>query len=105
MRHAGLENDVTWSGLAREKRQSLLSVLKCFPLGSVRDVPLDQGEISAGGVSLGEVNPKTMQSRLVPQFFLCGELLDYAGEIGGFNLQAAFSTGWVAGVNAAKAVE
>jgi hypothetical protein len=104
MRHAGLENDLTWSGLAREKRQSLLTALKRFPLGNVRDVPLDQGEISAGGVSLGEVNPKTMCSRVVQHLFLCGELLDYAGEIGGFNLQAAFSTGWMAGVNAAKAV-
>lgn len=102
MRHAGLENDVTWSGLAKEKRQSLLLVLKRFPLGSVRDVPLDQGEISAGGVSLSEVNPKTFCSRVVPHLFLCGELLDYAGEIGGFNLQAAFSTGWVAGVNASR---
>ncbi len=104
MRHAGLETDVTWSALARENRHSLLSVLKRFPLGSVRDVPLDQGEISAGGVSLGEVNPKTMSSRVVPHLFLCGEILDYAGEIGGFNLQAAFSTGWVAGENAAKTV-
>ena len=102
MRHAGLENDLTWSGLAREKRQSLLLALKRFPLGSVRDVPLDQGEISAGGVSLSEVNPKTLCSRVVPNLFFCGEILDYAGEIGGFNLQAAFSTGWVAGVNAAK---
>ena len=105
MRQATLDNDVTWSGLTKEKRQSLLSVLKRFPLGSVRDVPLDQGEISAGGVSLGEVNPKTMQSRMVPQLFLCGELLDYAGEIGGFNLQAAFSTGWIAGVNALQALQ
>ena len=104
MRHAGLGNDVTWSGLAKEKRQSLLSTLKRFPLGSVRDVPLEQGEISAGGVSLGEVNPKTMCSRVVPNLFLCGELLDYAGEIGGYNLQAAFSTGWMAGVNAVKPV-
>jgi predicted Rossmann fold flavoprotein len=100
MRQATLENDVTWSGLVREKRQSLLAVLKRFPLGNVREVPLDQGEVSAGGVSLAEVNPKTMQSRIVPKLFLCGELLDYAGEIGGFNLQAAFSTGWVAGTHA-----
>ena len=105
MRHAGLENEVTWSGLSREKRQSLLAVLKRFPLGSVRDVPLDLGEISAGGVSLGEVNPKTMCSRIVPYLFFCGEILDYAGEIGGFNLQAAFSTGWMAGVNALHAVQ
>ena len=100
MRQAALENDVTWSVLVREKRLSLLAVLKRFPLGSIREVPLDQGEVSAGGVSLAEVNPKTMQSRIVPKLFLCGELLDYAGEIGGFNLQAAFSTGWIAGTHA-----
>lgn len=104
MRHSGLDNDVTWSGLTKENRQSLLRVLKRFPLGSVREVPLDQGEISAGGLVLGEVNPKTMCSRVVPHLFLCGELLDYAGEIGGFNLQAAFSTGWMAGANAADSV-
>ncbi len=100
MREANLDNDVTWSGLLREKRQSLLLALKHFSLGNVLDVPLDHGEISAGGVLLDEVNPKTMESRLVPNLFFCGELLDYAGEIGGYNLQAAFSTGWIAGSNA-----
>ncbi len=100
MRQAGLDNDVTWSGLLKEKRQSLLLALKHFSLGNVLDVPLDQGEISAGGVLLDEVNPRTMESRLVPNLFFCGELLDYAGEIGGYNLQAAFSTGWIAGSNA-----
>lgn len=102
IRHSLLEIDITWSGLHKELRQSLLAVLKRFPLGTVREVPLDQGEVSAGGVVLGEVNPKTMQSRLVPGLFLCGEILDYAGEIGGYNLQAAFSTGWTAGTNALK---
>jgi predicted flavoprotein YhiN len=43
-----------------------------------------------------------MQSRIVPGLFICGELLDYAGEIGGYNLQAAFSTGWTAGFNSVK---
>ncbi len=100
MQRAGLDNDVTWSTLSRDKRQSLLTTLQAFPIGSVRDVPLDQGEISAGGVVLSEINPKSMESRLVPKLFLCGEILDYAGEIGGFNLQAAFSTGWMAGSNA-----
>ncbi|MEE9905901.1 MAG: aminoacetone oxidase family FAD-binding enzyme [Chlorobium sp.] len=97
MRHAGIPADVQLSGLERGKRISLLQTLKRFPLGSVKSVPLEKGEVSAGGVSLGEVNPKTMQSRIVPGLFFAGELLDYAGEIGGFNLQAAFSTGWLAG--------
>lgn len=101
MRTAELDSDVSWAGLSRENRQSLFGVLKRFPLGKVREIPLEQGEISAGGVSLSEVSTKTMQSRIVPGLFLCGELLDYAGEIGGFNLQAAFSTGWTAGHHAA----
>ncbi|NTW69233.1 MAG: aminoacetone oxidase family FAD-binding enzyme, partial [Chlorobiaceae bacterium] len=102
MRQAAVESEVTWSTLSKEKRLSLLAVLKRFPLGRVREIVLDQGEVSAGGVSLAEVNPKSMQSRVVPNLFLCGELLDYAGEIGGYNLQAAFSTGWMAGQNAVK---
>jgi predicted Rossmann fold flavoprotein len=104
MREAALDSEVTWSTLPREKRQSLLAVLKRFPLGRVRDVELDPGEVSAGGVSLAEVNPKSMLSRVVPNLFFCGELLDYAGEIGGYNLQAAFSTGWMAGLNAVKSL-
>jgi len=97
MRHAGIPEDEQLSRLARTKRIALLQTLKRFPLGAVKAVPLEEGEVSAGGVSLGEVNPKTMQSRIVPGLFFAGELLDYAGEIGGFNLQAAFSTGWLAG--------
>ncbi|ABL65583.1 BaiN/RdsA family NAD(P)/FAD-dependent oxidoreductase [Chlorobium phaeobacteroides] len=102
MRHAALEPDVRWSELKKDERKSLLDVLKRFPMGTVKSVPLDEGEVSAGGIALKEVNPKTMESRLVPGLYCCGELLDYAGEIGGFNLQAAFSTGWTAGRNAAE---
>ena len=105
MKHAGLEEDVTWSTLPKIGRKKLLTVLKCFPLGEVGRVPLEQGEVSAGGTALREVNPKTMESRVVPGLFLCGELLDYAGEIGGFNLQAAFSTGWLAGSSAASQLQ
>ncbi|NTV98168.1 MAG: NAD(P)/FAD-dependent oxidoreductase [Chlorobiaceae bacterium] len=102
---SGIDERTAWSSLEKEKRKSLLSVLKRFPLGTVRKVPLDEGEVSAGGVSLGEINPKTMHSRIVPGLFICGELLDYAGEIGGYNLQAAFSTGWAAGRNAALIIQ
>ncbi|NTW62801.1 MAG: aminoacetone oxidase family FAD-binding enzyme [Chlorobiaceae bacterium] len=102
MQHADLDPDVRWSELKREERKSLLDVLKQFPIGVVKAVPLDEGEVSAGGIALKEINPKTMESRLVAGLYCCGELLDYAGEIGGFNLQAAFSTGWTAGKSAAE---
>jgi predicted Rossmann fold flavoprotein len=104
LRQAGISPGVTMSGLARQQRQRLVSVLKRFPLGTVRKVPLDRAEVSAGGIALGEIDPKTMQSKLHPRLYCCGEILDYAGEVGGFNLQAAFSTGWVAGMNAAFAL-
>jgi hypothetical protein len=55
-------------------------------------------------VSLQDVNPKTMQSRLVPSLYFAGEVLDVAGEVGGFNLQAAYSTGWIAGKSVAKQI-
>jgi predicted flavoprotein YhiN len=53
--------------------------------------------VTRGGISLAEVNPKTMESRLVPDLFFAGELLDYDGDTGGFNIQAALSTGRLAG--------
>ena len=81
----------------------LASTLKGWPLGAVRHVPLERGEVVAGGVPLAEVDPQTMQSLVMPGLYLCGEVLDIAGPVGGYNLQAAWSTGWVAGEAAACA--
>lgn len=102
MTRAGIGREQTLSVLTRQQRLELAGVLKRFLLGTARTVPLDKAEVSAGGVSLTEIDPKTMRSRLHPRLFCCGELLDYAGEVGGFNLQAAFSTGWVAGRHAVR---
>jgi predicted Rossmann fold flavoprotein len=57
----------------------------------------EKAEVTAGGVALDEVDSRTMQSKLVPNLFLAGEILDLDGLIGGYNFQAAFSTGWLAG--------
>lgn len=99
---AGIGREQTAGTLAKGGRRKLVSALKLFPLGRARKVPLDRAEVSAGGVALREVDPKRMQSRLHRRLFCCGELLDYAAEVGGFNLQAAFSTGWTAGANAVR---
>ncbi|MDX2129180.1 MAG: aminoacetone oxidase family FAD-binding enzyme [Chloroherpetonaceae bacterium] len=93
--------DQKWNSLQKEKRKSIASILKSFKLGRVLEVPIEKGEVSAGGVSLKDVNPKTMQSRLIQNLYFAGEVLDVAGEVGGFNLQAAYSTGWVSGEHAA----
>jgi predicted Rossmann fold flavoprotein len=57
----------------------------------------EKAEVTAGGVDLAEVDSRTMESKLVPNLYLAGEILDLDGFIGGYNFQAAFSTGWVAG--------
>ena len=57
----------------------------------------DQAQVTAGGLQTGEFDPRTMQSRLVPGLYACGEVLDVAGDCGGFNLQWAWSSGWLAG--------
>ncbi|MFN3394525.1 MAG: NAD(P)/FAD-dependent oxidoreductase, partial [Candidatus Thermochlorobacter sp.] len=90
-----------WHDLKRAQRRKLISVLKQFSIGEVKEVPIERGEVSAGGVALSDINPKTMESRIVPNFYVVGEALDLTGEIGGFNLQAAYSTGWLAGISAA----
>ena len=61
-----------------------------------------KAEVTAGGVSLDEVDSRTMRSKLVPDLFLAGEVLDLDGPIGGYNFQAAWSTGWLAGTKAAE---
>jgi len=99
----GLEARATLNAqLDRKARNRLVETLKAWKLGVVRTVPLEKGEVVAGGVSLDEVDPQMMASRLVRGLFLCGEVLDIAGPVGGYNLQAAFATGFVAGESAAR---
>ncbi len=101
---ANLPENKPLSQLKKSERQALLNCLKAYPLGNVKSLPIEKGEISAGGVLLKEINPKTMESRLMEGLYFCGEVLDYAGEIGGYNFQAAYSTGWLAGKNAVKSL-
>jgi predicted Rossmann fold flavoprotein len=96
-----IDVSTTFGQLDRKARNRLLIQLKSWTIGTVRHVPLEKGEVVAGGVSLDEVDPKTMESKIVAGLYLCGEVLDIAGPVGGYNLQAAFATGFVAGESAA----
>ncbi|MDD2620136.1 MAG: NAD(P)/FAD-dependent oxidoreductase [Syntrophomonadaceae bacterium] len=87
--------------VTRDERKKLLHLLKYFELSIVKTRPLAEAIVTAGGVDVKEVNPRTMESRLLKGLFFAGEILDVDGYTGGFNLQAAFSTGFVAGKNAA----
>ncbi len=84
-----------------KKRKKLRYWLKNFQLPISGFRGFDEAIVTAGGVDLGQVDPRTMQSKLVPGLYIAGELLDLQGDTGGYNLQAAFSTGWLAGRSAA----
>jgi len=86
------------------ERKRLVSLLKSLRFDIVGPLPLAAAMVTAGGVSLKEVDPRTMASRLVAGLYFCGEVLDLDADTGGYNLQAAFSTGYVAGEQAAKFV-
>jgi predicted Rossmann fold flavoprotein len=102
LERAGVDGTTRANQLPKKGRNRLVEVLKRWELGAIRAIPLEKGEVVAGGVSLEEVDPSTMQSRLIRGLYLCGEVLDLAGPVGGYNLQAAFSTGYVAGESAAQ---
>ena len=74
--------------------------LKKFDIPVSGTLGFNKAEVTAGGVALGEVDSHTMESRLAPGLYFAGEVLDIDGPIGGYNFQAAFSTGWLAGENA-----
>jgi len=103
LRRAGVDPAGRCSTLTREQRRSLTHMMRSWDLGRVSTIDLQRGEVTAGGVSLAEVDPHTMHSRVKHGLYLCGEVLDIAGRVGGYNLQAAFSTGFVAGDAAAEA--
>jgi predicted Rossmann fold flavoprotein len=89
--------------ISAEERKRLRLWLKDFSVQISGHRSYDEAIITAGGVSLKEINPRTMESRLIKGLYFCGEVLDLDGDTGGYNLQEAFSTGWLAGRSAAKA--
>jgi predicted Rossmann fold flavoprotein len=88
--------------VSTKERTRLRRWLKDFRLEVTGHRPIREAIITAGGVDTREVNHKTMESRKTKGLFIAGELLDIHGDTGGYNLQAAFSTGWVAGLSAAS---
>ena len=88
--------------LSRAERQRLVDVLKAFVVPITGTRPLAEAIVTAGGVSLKEIDPKTMESKLIKGLFIAGEVMDIDGYTGGYNLQAAFSTGYAAGTFAAQ---
>ena len=80
----------------------LVQVFKGWNFTAVGTRSWPHAQVMAGGISTGDVNPKTLESKKVPGLYITGELLDIDGDCGGFNLQWAWSTAYVAGSSAAK---
>jgi len=99
-----IPGDKKGNQITAEERQRLKTLLTDLRLTVSGTRPLEEAIITAGGISLKEVDPRTMESKIIKGLFLCGEVLDIQGKTGGYNLQAAFSTGWVAGESAAERV-
>jgi len=98
-----LPSDLKGNQVTTAERRQLRHWLKDFSFEVTGHRPIEEAIITAGGVNLKEIEPRSMESRLVHGLYFVGEVLDINGPTGGYNLQAAFSTGWLAGRSAASA--
>lgn len=92
------------SQITAEERARLRGLLKDFRLTIAGARPIAEAIVTAGGVALDELDPRTLESRLIRGLYCCGEVIDVHADTGGYNLQAAFSTGYLAGDSAARAL-
>jgi predicted Rossmann fold flavoprotein len=93
---AGVPIDRRLAELSRSERPALVGAAKALAMRVSGSRGFAKAEVTAGGVALDEVDSRTMQSKIVPNLYLAGEILDFDGFIGGYNFQAAFSTAWLA---------
>ncbi len=102
---AGIAGEKKAHDLTKAERRRLLEVFKAFAVEVSGPRPVEEAIVTSGGVKVGEVDPRTMQSKRVPGLFFAGELLDVDAYTGGFNLQIAWATGRAAGLGAAAYLE
>lgn len=98
---ANIDPAVTCATVSQEKMRLFVSLCKAFTFDVNGTLPLEKAFVTGGGVSIKEIVPKTMESKLTEGLFFCGEILDIHGYTGGYNITSAFVTGRLAGVNAA----
>lgn len=97
---SGIEPSLKVNQISREMRAALIKAIKTMPLHITGFRPIEEAIITGGGISVKEINPSTMESKLVKGLYFAGEIIDADAYTGGFNLQIAFSTGFAAGKNA-----
>ena len=96
---AKLDGEKKINSVTKEERLKLLKTLKGFEIEIKGFRPIEEAIVTAGGISIKEINPKTMESKIVEGLYFAGEIIDVDAYTGGFNLQIAYSTGYTAGMN------
>lgn len=94
-----IDPEKTVNQITKEERLNLVESIKRFPLNFKRFRPIEEAIITSGGVSTKQINPSTMESKLVPNLYFAGEVIDVDALTGGYNLQIAYSTGYLAGMS------
>lgn len=97
---AGVDPHKETGNVSKEERKAILTLIKALPLTVTGTRPIEEAIITSGGIKVSEINPKTMESRILKGLYFAGEIIDVDAYTGGFNLQIAFSTGVLAGENA-----
>lgn len=98
----GIDERKKVNSITKEERKRILNTLKNFEIPLDRFRPIEEAIITSGGIDVKDITPKDMQSKIVPGIYFAGEIIDVDAYTGGFNLQIAFSTGYLAGKNAAE---
>jgi hypothetical protein len=98
---ANVSGDTTCQQLPKKAAANMAEAMKRFVIQANGTLPLAQAFVTGGGVHLKEINPKTLESKIMPGLFFCGEILDIHGYTGGYNITAALCTGYTAGKHAA----
>ena len=99
---AGVKDKKFTAELTQQELDAVCSAVKGFVIELTEPMGMDNAQVTAGGVLTADFDSATMQSRLVPGLYACGEVLDIDGDCGGYNLQWAWSSGYLAGTNAGK---
>ncbi len=102
VKYCGIEPRKKVNSITKEERKKILTSLKSFKIPLCGTRPIEEAIVTSGGVSTKEISPKTMESKLMPGLYFAGEMIDVDAYTGGYNLQIAFSTGYLAGKSAAE---
>ena len=96
---SGIDENKRVNEVTKEERKTLIQLLKNFTITIKQFRPVEEAIITCGGINTKEINPKTMESKIIKGLYFAGEIIDVDAYTGGFNLQIAYSTGYTAGAS------